>query len=366
MIALRSSLRLPPVWRYVGTFRPTRAAKDASSGRITLVANLVSLAFRRARTRKSIVLVHGLLAGVERARREIRQGRFQRSMALIAAFSAIVSGYEAWSQHVRGAFRQWEMWTPVWLMVPTALVSVASVVSRRAARLLLPVASVAALLDGVVGFWLHLRGIARLPGGFRLGQYNVVMGPPIFAPLLITIVGFLGVLASLLRPEQLEYLLTGNTRSRRSDFSNEPRPARPADRLAHRIPHGRFQPLMAFLAGFLALLSGGEAYFEHLRGSFNQRWMWIPIWVTLPMLMVVWPARSNRAMELPLALASALNLFTGLLGLALHLRGIYRMPGRFNNLRFNATIGPPLFAPLLFSAVGLLGLIASLLRTKED
>src|SRR5947209_1852101 len=28
----------------------------------------------------------------------------------------------------------------------------------------------------------------------------------------------------------------------------------------------------------------GEAYFEHLRGSFNRRLMWTPIWVTPPMV----------------------------------------------------------------------------------
>ena len=46
--------------------------------------------------------------------------------------------------------------------------------------------------------------------------------------------------------------------------------------------------------------------------------------------------------------------------------GIRRTPGHFSNLRFNITLGPPLFAPLLFSAVGLLGLIAMLLRREED
>ena len=41
------------------------------------------------------------------------------------------------------------------------------------------------------------------------------------------------------------------------------------------------------------------------------------------------------------------------------------MPGGFRNLQFNITMGPPLFAPLLFCSVGLLGLIAALLRRRE-
>jgi hypothetical protein len=52
----------------------------------------------------------------------------------------------------------------------------------------------------------------------------------------------------------------------------------------------------------------------------------------------------------------------GLLGFLLHLQGIQRMPGGFRNLQFNFTMGPPLFAPLLFSSVGLLGFLAALLR----
>jgi hypothetical protein len=52
----------------------------------------------------------------------------------------------------------------------------------------------------------------------------------------------------------------------------------------------------------------------------------------------------------------------GALGFGLHLRGLQRMPGDSGNLEFKLALGPPLFAPLLFSAVGLFGLVASLVR----
>jgi hypothetical protein len=41
------------------------------------------------------------------------------------------------------------------------------------------------------------------------------------------------------------------------------------------------------------------------------------------------------------------------------------MPGGFRNLQFNFTMGPPLFAPLLLSSVGLLGCIAALARRAD-
>ena len=122
---------------------------------------------------------------------------------------------------------------------------------------------------------------------------------------------------------------------------------------------------MALISASLALLAGGEAYFEHLRGSYNQRWMWTPVWVTPPMLgAAVGSMRSPRIAHRVLPVVSLVTFFDGLLGFFLHLRGIRHMPGGFSNIGFNVTMGPPLFAPLLFTAVGLLGFIASLLRRE--
>ncbi len=307
---------------------------------------------------------------VDLARWEIRHGRFQRSMAVTAAFSAIVSGWEAYMQHQRGAFAQRLMWTPVWLTPPMVAAGGAAVVSERAARRLLPAISVATLADGVVGFVYHIKGIRRMPGGFRLGQYNVVMGPPVFAPLLMCTVGVLGLLAALLRREQLDdrpwQRATAAVRSTLPP-SARPKPERLPRRLADDIARGRFQQGMALIAASFAVLSGGEAYFEHLRGSFNQRVMWTPVWVTPPMVAAgIAAARSKRAARTVLPAVSAVTFLDGLLGFMLHLRGIKRMPGSFANLEFNLTMGPPLFAPLLFCSVGLLGMIAMLLRREED
>jgi hypothetical protein len=303
------------------------------------------------------------------AEREVHEGRFQRSMALVTAFSAIVSGFEAYIQHQRGAFDHWPMWTPVWLTPPTVLVAAVALFSKRVARVLLPLVSLVSLADGIVGFIYHLRGIGRLPGGWRLGQYNIVMGPPIFAPLLTCLVGVLGFIAGFLRRERFD--LPSPTREQalttlRRLAAIEDHPSL-VERWAARIAQGRFQRIMAVTSAVFAVLVGGEAYFEHLRGSYNLRWMWTPVWVTPPMIVAaIGAALSERAAHLVLPLASLATLLDGTIGFLLHLQGIKRMPGGFANLRFNITMGPPLFAPLLVSAVGLLGLIATLLRRKED
>jgi uncharacterized membrane protein YhaH (DUF805 family) len=141
-------------------------------------------------------------AGLAVIERDVRRGRLQRTMAIMTAFAAVLGGGEAYTQHSRGAFESWWMWTPVWLTGPMLFAAAAALASERLARTLLPITSAAVILDGVVGFLLHIRGITRMPGGFRAGSYNVVMGPPIFAPLLLCTTGVMGLLAGALRREK--------------------------------------------------------------------------------------------------------------------------------------------------------------------
>jgi hypothetical protein len=300
------------------------------------------------------------------ARAEIRAGRFQRTMALVTAFSAVVSGVEAYTQHLRGAFDHWLMWTPIWLTPPTVLAAVAALVSPRAARIALPAVSLVSLADGLIGFGYHLRGVARMPGGFRLGRYNLVMGPPLFAPLLTGTVGVCGLVAAFLRRERLDL---GSPAARATAaLATADLPLEAEGALAGvvaRVACGEFQRVLAVVAAAFALLAGGEAYLEHLRGSFNQWVMWTPVWLTPPMAAAALGAvGSERVATRVLPWVSVVTFLDGLLGFGLHLRGIKRMPGHFLNLQFNLTMGPPLFAPLLLSSVGLMGLVASLLRRK--
>ena len=253
------------------------------------------------------------------ARQEVRQGQFQRSMALVTAFAAIVSGFEAYIQHQRGAFANRLMWTPVLSLTPTAAVAVAAIFSRPAARTLLPLASLVSLADGIAGFLLHLRGIRRLPGGFALGQYNIVMGPPVFAPLLLCSVGILGLIASFLRREVLHPLgLVSRAATRALAFAAEHETTGSTVRaIAEEVSYGRFQRGMALVAGFLMALAGGEVYFEHLHGSFNQRAMWLPVWATPPMVAATIGAYfSESAAARVLPLTSLGSLGVGLLGVA--------------------------------------------------
>ena len=61
--------------------------------------------------------------------------------------------------------------------------------------------SVCAIADGAVGFFYHARGVFRQPGSRNFLLYNIIYGPPLFAPLLFAACGVVGLLASLMRRE---------------------------------------------------------------------------------------------------------------------------------------------------------------------
>src|SRR5437660_2607220 len=88
----------------------------------------------------------------------IREGRFQRSLSLITAFSSLLSGLEVTYEHYVGSYSQQIMYTPVFLSLVLFIASVWAVFNRWAARVLLPIVSLVTVLDGVVGFYMHIRG----------------------------------------------------------------------------------------------------------------------------------------------------------------------------------------------------------------
>jgi uncharacterized membrane protein YraQ (UPF0718 family) len=133
---------------------------------------------------------------------ELREGKFQKHLAAATAASALFSGIEALYSHYKNNFKYKAQWSP--LIVAGLLIGAAlgAIVSPKAAKKLLPAASALAIADGAVGFIYHARGIARRPGGLKNPLYNVMYGPPIFAPLLFAACGFLGLLASMFRRER--------------------------------------------------------------------------------------------------------------------------------------------------------------------
>jgi len=134
---------------------------------------------------------------VYQALRDIRTGRFERTLSALTAAGAAVTAGEIYLSHDGASFGNKMMWWPI-VVVPTAIpAGVAGFFSRRAAKTVLPLCSAAIVVNGLQGTYLHWRGIKQRPGGFT--KYNMESGPPMFAPL----VGAMGLLAALLRREHL-------------------------------------------------------------------------------------------------------------------------------------------------------------------
>lgn len=136
---------------------------------------------------------------VEEAIEDVRTGRFERSLSALTAAGAVITTAEIYLSHDGASFGNKMMWWPI-VIVPTAIpAGVASVFSARTAHVVLPFVSAAIVANGLQGTYLHLRGVAQRPGGVT--GYNLEAGPPVFAPLLASLVGGMGLLAALLRRE---------------------------------------------------------------------------------------------------------------------------------------------------------------------
>ena len=129
---------------------------------------------------------------------------------------------------------------------------------------------------------------------------------------------------------------------------------------------GRMQRSLSAATALSALPLGVEIYFEHLRGSFGDKWMWTPVALS-PLLTAAGLAgvRSQRAARTALPALSALYCLDGLIGMYTHVQGVRKKPGGFEYATYNLVMGPPLLAPAAFMAIGALGLLAPLMG-RED
>ncbi len=304
--------------------------------------------------------------GLEIIDNQIREGRFQRSLSLLTATTSIVSGLEVAYEHYRGSYSRRVMYTPVILSGLLAAAGLSGFFSRRAARGVLRLVSAVTLVDAGIGFYFHIRGIKRKPGGWRLPMTNMIMGPPIFAPLLFGTSAYLGLIASYLQREES----TGAVSTSGKDTlfarllpSGEGRALLSAEQ---DMREGRFQRQVAMVTGISALLSGFEAYYSHYKNNFRYWVQWTPV-ILAPLLAgtAFTSIKSRRVATIALPAVSALAGADAAVGFYYHARGVLRRPGGNKRLLYNIMYGPPIFAPLLFGAAGVLGVLASLLRRRR-
>lgn len=130
---------------------------------------------------------------------DVRHGEFQRTMSVLTGVGSVITAAEIFFEHDKASFGNRLMWLPVALGPIGAAAGVAGLFSAKAAHTALPLTSAAIVVNGLQGTYLHARGVGQKPGGWRNARYNLEMGPPLLAPLLMTMVGGMGLLAAILR-----------------------------------------------------------------------------------------------------------------------------------------------------------------------
>lgn len=289
----------------------------------------------------------------------VQHGTFQRSMALMVAGTSVVSGMEVAYEHYRGSYSNPIMYTPVILSGVLAAAGVTGFFSRRLATTFLRYTSFLTLLDGVIGFGFHIRGIARKPGGWRMPVTNLVMGPPVFAPLLFGTSAYLGVIASYLQREE-----DHGPRAQAVETRLE---AKPSPNFGDDIQMGRFQKHLCVVCAIGTICSGAEAWYSHYKDNFKYRIQWSPVMLTPIMVFTALGAIKNKRVATTLLPAvSIVLMLNGVVGTYFHVRGIGKRSGGFRKPLYNTLYGPPVFAPMLMAACGMLGFLAYVMRRERD
>ncbi len=147
-------------------------------------------------------VVPDAIQGIDRMVRNVETGRFERSLSALTAVGALVTTAEIYLEHDSASFGNNMMWWPIVLAPIGSVAAIGGVFSRRLAKTALPLASAAIVANGIQGTYLHARGVSQKPGGWSNARYNLEMGPPLVAPLLVTMVGGMGLLAAILRRER--------------------------------------------------------------------------------------------------------------------------------------------------------------------
>ncbi len=287
----------------------------------------------------------------------LHHGTFQRSMSLLVASTSVVSGMEVAYEHYKGSYSNPVMYTPVILSGALTVAGIGGFFSRAVANTFFRYTSFLTLADGLIGFGFHIRGIARKPGGWRLPITNIVMGPPLFAPLLFGTSAYLGVIASYLQREE-----DHGARSRMVDVSLSFRKPKFGD----DIRAGRFQKHLCIVCAIGTFAVGAESWYSHYKDNFKYGVQWSPVLLAPLMIFAALASLwSKRVANTLLPLASSLLMLNGVVGTGYHIRGIARRSGGTRKPLYNILYGPPIFAPMLMAACGLIGALAYFMRRER-
>ena len=187
------------------------------------------------------------------------------------------------------------------------------------------------VLIGISGFIFHISG---LMGRASFSFSNLVGGNPVFAPLAFVSTGVIGVIIAQ-KDKQLANNFSKNMLSTKTR-----------------------QLLMAI--SFWFFTTGLDAFFEHAQTSFTNLLTWFPVIIGLfgamVTLMQIFTSSTDKASITLMTVTMILCFIIGLMGFFFHISSDLSNGWNWNNLFSQA----PWLAPLLFSDLGIWGMIVIL------
>jgi hypothetical protein len=216
---------------------------------------------------------------------------------------------------------------------------------RPAATLLATSVFVLSIGVGLLGAYYHfVRAILpSAPAGERVTVDLLVWAPPLLGPLTFALVGVLGLSAAWIEEpvDSGTLIVLGGRRL--------------------RLPYSKTRAYL-FLVGLGTLATVISSVLDHARTGFANPWLWVPsaagVLGTLVPILVAAIDSPRRGDLLVVAATFALLIAVGAVGAALHVEENLTSGGEILGERFIR--GAPFLAPLLFSNMGALGLIAML------
>lgn len=275
-------------------------------------------------------------------------------MLLMAAINEIFLGIDIYLAHsISGTIVPRE-WIPI-IFGPAAgvlllLAGLLALRNRPAATLIATVVFIASGVVGLLGSYFHIARAAlpAAPVGQRLTVSLLVWAPPVLGPLMFGLVGILGISAAWVEdpPDSGRLLLLGGR--------------------TLQLPYSKTQAYF-LLVGLGALSTVISSVLDHARTNFENPWLWLPTVIGLFAAVVAVTLglvrRISRGDIMIYVAAMVLMILVGLVGAWLHVSDSLTSESRFVAERFIR--GAPVLAPLLFSNIGALGLIA-LLSPREE
>ncbi|MFN2174377.1 MAG: hypothetical protein ACK2U3_00290 [Anaerolineales bacterium] len=278
-----------------------------------------------------------------------------QTMLLMAALNLILLGLETLIAHlISGSIVQNE-WIPI-IFGPVAgvlllLAGLLAVRNHLLATVIATVVFLASILIGLLGAYFHsVRAILPYADpGSQVSVPLLVWAPPILGPLTFSLVGLLGLSASWVEtpPDSGTLVLLAGRKI--------------------NLPYSKTRAYF-FITGMAALATVISSVLDHARTDFSNPWLWVPtgIGVFSTVVAVVLgvlekPARSDL---LTYTAAMLLMILVGFTGLGLHIAENLASGGVIVGERFIR--GAPFLAPLLFSDIGAIGLIALMDPLERD